>query len=113
MIRRIFLSIGLVAALLGAPASVLAQDAAPVISAQDDQFVPAMTTLTAGTPLTWQNDGIEEHTITADDNAYDSGSLDPGQTFALTFDTPGTYAYYCSIHGGPGGQGMAGIIVVS
>jgi plastocyanin len=58
-------------------------------------------------------DGEEQHTITADDGSFDSGILNPGDTFSLTFDTPGTSAYYCQIHGGPGGVGMAGTIVVN
>ena len=28
------------------------------------------------------------------------------------FDAPGEYRYYCEMHGGPGGQGMSGTIVV-
>jgi plastocyanin len=27
-----------------------------------------------------------------------------GQTFSVTFDTPGTFAYYCEIHPGMIGQ---------
>jgi plastocyanin len=113
MIKRVFLAVGLLVLVLAVPASAIAQDAGPVVSAQDDQFVPAMTSATSGALLTWQNDGVEEHTITADNGAFDSGDLDPGQTFEFTFDSPGSYAYYCSIHGGPNGQGMAGVVVVS
>jgi plastocyanin len=36
----------------------------------------------------------------------------PGQTVSRTL-SKGTYPYYCKIHGGPGGTGMAGVIVVS
>jgi plastocyanin len=112
MMRRVFVAVGLVVAGLGLPASALAQGAGTGVSAQDDQFAPAMTSVASGKMLTWQNDGVEQHTITADDGAFDSGNLDPGQTFGFTFDTPGTFAYYCSIHGGPNGQGMAGVVVV-
>lgn len=46
---------------------------------------------------------------------FNSGlmSADPGNptTYELTFDTAGTYDYYCAIHGSPGG-GMAGTITV-
>ncbi|MBA3551403.1 MAG: LPXTG cell wall anchor domain-containing protein [Actinobacteria bacterium] len=31
----------------------------------------------------------------------------------MTFDTAGTYPYYCQFHGGPGGDGMAGVISVT
>jgi plastocyanin len=33
-------------------------------------------------------------------------------TFSFKFDKPGTYAYHCAFHGGNGGKGMAGKIVV-
>lgn len=29
---------------------------------------------------------------------FDSGVIDDGSTFEFTFDTPGTYLYYCAIH---------------
>jgi plastocyanin len=38
--------------------------------------------------------------------------VNPGDTFSFTFAAPGTYSYYCQIHGGPGGQGMAGTVVI-
>ena len=30
-----------------------------------------------------------------------------------TFTTPGAYAYFCPIHGGPGGRGMSGVVFVT
>jgi plastocyanin len=36
-----------------------------------------------------------------------------GQTFSMTFKTPGSYPYYCRVHGGPGGRGMSGTVTVS
>ena len=37
------------------------------------------------------------------------GDLESDETFSYTFNTPGTYGYYCVIHG----YGMSGTIVVS
>lgn len=58
-----------------------------------------------------------EHTVTADDGLFDSTQLYDtvpfGERFSFTFLTPGTYRYYCTIHGAPGGSGMAGVIVVT
>ena len=40
-------------------------------------------------------------------------SLFEGQAFVAHFDAPpGTYTYYCAVHGGPGG-GMVGRITVT
>ena len=46
----------------------------------------------------WTNDDTIEHTVTADDGSFDSGSLYHGQNFENTFDTPGEFSYHCSIH---------------
>jgi plastocyanin len=54
--------------------------------------------IAVGQTVIWTNTGAQAHNITADDNSVDSGSLDPGATFSLTFDTPGTFAYHCTPH---------------
>jgi len=53
-----------------------------------------------------------QHTITADDGSFDSGMVDPGSSFSMEFDTPGTFQYYCQPHGASGGTGMAATIIV-
>jgi hypothetical protein len=52
------------------------------------------------------------HTVTQDNGIFDSGIVQPGGAYSYTFQNPGTYPYYCMLHGRPGGIGMAGIIVV-
>lgn len=89
------------------------ETAEPVsVAAVDSAFEPVEVTVPAGTTVVWTNEGQLAHTVTADDEQFASGSLDPGATFELTFDTPGEYPYYCRFHGGPGGVGMAGTIIV-
>ncbi len=86
---------------------------APVAaSAKDNVFDPQTITIPAGTTVTWTNSGAVPHTVTADDKKFDSGLLNPGQSFSQTFDTPGTYGFYCTLHGAPG-TGMFGTIVVT
>lgn len=51
------------------------------------------------------------HSVTADDDSFDSGVHNPPFTFSRTFSEAGEYGYYCSIHGGPG-IGMFGRISV-
>ena len=72
------------------------------------QFRPAELTVPAGTEVTWTNDDPTAHTVTADDDGFDSGVLDPGQTFSWTFETTGTVTYFCAIH-----PDMRGSITVS
>ncbi|HLD60423.1 MAG TPA: cupredoxin family copper-binding protein [Candidatus Bilamarchaeaceae archaeon] len=62
-------------------------------------FSPSEITVSKGTTVTWIQDDDAPHTVTADDNTFDSGSLSKGKTFSYTFDTPGTFNYHCSFHG--------------
>ncbi len=82
------------------------------VSLQNFAFAPKVLTVAPGTTVEWQNDDTTAHTVTADNGSFDSGNLAQGATFKFTFAKAGTYAYYCQYHGGPGGQGMAGQIVV-
>ncbi len=81
------------------------------VSAVDDAFRPMELVVTAGTEVVWTNAGNNPHTVTADDRAFDSGTLEGGQTFSVVFEEPGRVPYYCQIHGEPG-SGMFGFVIV-
>jgi plastocyanin len=83
------------------------------VSIVDTAFSPAEITVTPGATVTWTNEGSLPHTVTADGGLFDSGTLEPGDTFSHTFEEPGEYPYYCQFHGGEGGQGMSGVVIVS
>jgi plastocyanin len=70
-------------------------------------FSPASATLTVGAPVAWTNTTSVPHTATSDDGAFDTSTVNPGQTATITFATPGTYPYHCSFH-----PDMHGTIVV-
>jgi plastocyanin len=38
------------------------------------------------------------HTVTADNDLFDSGNLAPGARFSYTFNQPGTFSYKCTLH---------------
>jgi len=79
-----------------------------------DSFFEAKTmTVTVGTTVLWENGGDLPHTVTSDDDIFDSGNMEPGDTFEFTFDEAGEFPYYCVYHGAPGGVGMAGTVVVT
>ena len=61
-------------------------------------FQPALITVAAGDTVIWVNDDAEEHTVTALDRSYTSAGLEPAETFAHRFTTPGTYRYFCALH---------------
>jgi plastocyanin len=67
-------------------------------------------TIAPGTQVTWTNQDDMPHTATADDELWDSGLLQPGESFSFTFTGGGTFAYHCNIHGA--GM-MSGTIIVS
>ncbi len=83
------------------------------VTIADDLFTPKQLTVTAGTTVVWTNTGARSHTVTADNGSFDSGTLSPGATFSRQFNTPGTYPYYCIFHGGSGGVGQSGTIIVT
>lgn len=62
------------------------------------QFPQAVLEVAVGTTVEWKNDDPVPHTVTADDNSFDSGMIEGGQTWRYTFTTPGTYAYHCTPH---------------
>ena len=46
----------------------------------------------------WVNEGNTPHTVTADDGSFDSGTLQPGESYSHTFQSAGMVPYHCSIH---------------
>ena len=78
----------------------------------DDAFQPSQITVDAGDEVNWSSSGQNPHTVTADDGSFGSGTLQPGESFSTTFDAAGSFAYFCEFHGGPGGSGMSGVVVV-
>lgn len=83
------------------------------ISIVDDAFATPHVSINPGDVVTWTNNGQMQHTVTASDASFDSGTLSPGQTFSHTFNTPGDFAYYCKFHGTASGTGMVGDITVT
>lgn len=101
------------------------QQAEPTVKMTSEMtFEPRTLRITAGQTVRWENTSGLTHTVTADPalakdqrNAevpqgaqpFDSGRLAPGSSFTHTFDTPGTYRYFCQPHEE---QGMVGEIIV-
>lgn len=64
-------------------------------------FSPATLTITKGTKVMWTNASDVPHTIMPDTaNAFtaSSSNIEENQTYALVFNTAGTYPYHCGIH---------------
>lgn len=81
-------------------------------------FNPSSLTIAHGTTVTWKNGDAINHTVgnaTGSADTYTSGFIAAGGTFSHTFATPGTFDYYCGIHGADGNPptGMRGTITVN
>ena len=64
-------------------------------------YNPATLTVPAGTTVSWQNGSNYTHTVTSDTGStltYDSNDISYGGTYSQTFNTAGTYHYYCKFH---------------
>lgn len=86
-------------------ASTASSDVAVSIVAR--AYQPPTLTIAAGQTVTWTNHGLTPHTVTAAGGQFDSGRIDAGGSFSVSFATPGTFAYACTIH-----PSMHGKIVV-
>ena len=87
-------------------------------------FVPAKIVVKVGQKVTWKDSSDVIHNVVDDagkatniadvhvpagGKPFDSGMLQPGQTFARVFTTPGVYHYVCTLHEN---NGMKGVVVV-
>jgi amicyanin len=61
-------------------------------------FGPAELTVKAGTTVTWINRDDIPHTVVSTDKAFKSKVLDTDEKFSYTFNTAGSFPYFCSIH---------------
>jgi plastocyanin len=71
-------------------------------------FNPPTIEIPAGGSVTWTNEDNVPHTATGlDRDALQSGAIPFGESFTQTFDTAGTYEYFCEFH-----PNMEGSVVV-
>jgi len=102
------LVVGLLGVLIAAAQAVSADDGrVRQVSIPGKAFAPGVLEVLVGDTVAWQNGDVTNHTVTADDGAFDSGYLSPGTTFSLVFPKVGHYDYHCTIH-----KYMTGTVVV-
>jgi len=86
------------AGLLASAALSAAEQPSLAVKMEKESFVPAKVSATAGTQVTWTNTDTVPHSVTADDNRFDSGLILPGKSFQWTATNTGTIAYHCIFH---------------
>ncbi len=83
----------------GLAASAAAAPAPATVKIDNFTFGPAAITVPVGTTVTWVNNDDIPHTVVANDRkTFRSKVLDTDDKFSFTFNAPGTYGYFCSIH---------------
>jgi plastocyanin len=106
----------------------LAKLTAPVaqgtVGMTDMGFVPPAITVNAGEKVVWKNSSPVIHNVVDDASKalsridvklpsgaspFDSGLLQPGQSYSRVFTEPGIYHYVCTLHEG---SGMKGVVIV-
>src|SRR4051812_29352797 len=78
------------------------------VAIKDFSFGPSSTTVQVGDTVTWVNNGPTDHTATASNGSFDTGTLKKGQSGSHTFSSAGTFSYICSLH-----PFMKGTVVVA
>jgi len=61
-------------------------------------FVPTQLSVPVGTTITFTNKDNANHTATDTHNTFDSGTIKSGNTYSYTFNTKGTYYFFCNYH---------------
>jgi hypothetical protein len=80
---------------------------ARLVQIRQFDYMPREITIRRGETVEWVNMDPEGHTATADDDSWDSGYLEDGESFSRVFTEPGRYAYYCTPH-----PDMRGTVIV-
>lgn len=75
----------------------------PGCEENDKCYIPSLIVIEKGKQVTWVNEDSAFHSITSGyygtpTDLFDSGHLDPFESYTLTFDETGTYDYFCTLH---------------
>ena len=75
----------------------------PGCEIDDRCYVPSLILTKKGDSVTWVNEDSAFHSVTSGfygspTELFDSGHLDPFESFTFTFDDVGDYDYFCTLH---------------
>jgi plastocyanin len=86
-------------AVFAGPAAAVPHDG-PMVPILTMSYGSAQTEVLAGDTVTWRNDSIQPHTVSALDGSWTSARLGHHASFSRRFDAAGTVAYFCQLHVG-------------
>ncbi len=61
-------------------------------------YTPDALTVKAGTRVTWTNHDATAHTATANQDGFDTGTINPGKSKTIDLRRAGNYRYHCLFH---------------
>ena len=75
----------------------------PGCDIEDICYIPSTIVVEKGKSVTWLNEDSSFHSVTSGfypepSGLFDSGHLDPYESYTLSFDDLGTYDYFCTLH---------------
>jgi plastocyanin len=79
----------------------------------DKCYIPSVIAIDFGNQVTWVNEDSAFHSVTSGfygepSELFDSGYLDPFESFTFDFDEKGIYDYFCTLHPWMKGQVIVG-----
>ena len=96
---RIGVFIGLlISACFVAAAAAQSKAAATDVKIDNFTYGPSEVKIPAGATVTWTNRDDIPHTVVSSDKVFKSKVMDTDEKYSFTFQTAGTYTYFCSIH---------------
>ena len=90
-----------------------------VVDMYDNRFEYTEIEIPVGGTVTWVGAGANPHNAVDANEEWSTetvfGSLDQleGDEATLTYNTAGTYVFFCTYHGNAEGNGMAGTLIVT
>jgi plastocyanin len=69
----------------------------------DSCYTPSKIVIKQGNSVTWVNEDVAFHSVTSGyydepSEIFDSGYLDPEESFTFIFENIGNYDYFCTLH---------------
>jgi plastocyanin len=108
-VRLALVALGLLVAGMTSSASAAPAAATSAVSIQFFTYSPASVTVNAGDSVRWTNLDAAVHSAKATGGSFDTGILAQNASATVVFNTAGTFAYICGVHG----ASMSGTVVVN
>ena len=75
-----------------------AQPKTHTIEIKGMEFVPASLAVNSGDTVIWKNEDVVPHTATSTAKGFDSGGIEPGESWTYVAAKKGSFPYACSYH---------------